>query len=200
MADFFDVEKFPGKRGMYKWGAGMWEALLLGTVWPRQTFIRWISSGRTRSWTAFKDNVVGYWGGGAESQSLLMNGDASMALIWSTRAKLLETDFERRHQVHLGSGPDRARLDGSDQGQSRWRGSCDEIHRLGAGSGPAVGDVQPVGPGPGQPGHRRAAAAEDARFNPVDPANYALQIPLNMEWYEANYGAALDAYLAIVSA
>jgi hypothetical protein len=30
MADFFDVEKFPGKRGMYKWGAGMWEALLMG--------------------------------------------------------------------------------------------------------------------------------------------------------------------------
>ena len=29
MADFFDVEKFPGKRSMYKWGAGMWEAALL---------------------------------------------------------------------------------------------------------------------------------------------------------------------------
>ena len=26
MADFFDVEKFPGKRSLYKWGAGMWEA------------------------------------------------------------------------------------------------------------------------------------------------------------------------------
>ncbi len=29
MADFFDVEKFPGKRSLYKWGAGMWEAALL---------------------------------------------------------------------------------------------------------------------------------------------------------------------------
>src|ERR1700683_579769 len=29
MADFFDVRKFPGKRSMYKWGAGMWEAALL---------------------------------------------------------------------------------------------------------------------------------------------------------------------------
>merc|ERR1712034_57153 len=26
IADFFDTEKFPGKRSMYKWGAGMWEA------------------------------------------------------------------------------------------------------------------------------------------------------------------------------
>ena len=30
IADFFDTEKFPGKRAMYKWGVGMWEALLLG--------------------------------------------------------------------------------------------------------------------------------------------------------------------------
>ena len=29
MADFFDVAKFPGKRAMYKWGSGMWEAALL---------------------------------------------------------------------------------------------------------------------------------------------------------------------------
>jgi putative spermidine/putrescine transport system substrate-binding protein len=41
---------------------------------------------------AFKDNVVAYWGGGAESQSLLLNGEASMALVWSTRAKLIEED------------------------------------------------------------------------------------------------------------
>ncbi|NWP24151.1 ABC transporter substrate-binding protein, partial [Escherichia coli] len=41
---------------------------------------------------AFKENVVAYWGGGAESQSVLMDGEASMALIWSTRAQLLEKD------------------------------------------------------------------------------------------------------------
>ncbi len=35
MADFFDVAKFPGKRAMYKWGAGMWEALLLGDGVPQ---------------------------------------------------------------------------------------------------------------------------------------------------------------------
>jgi putative spermidine/putrescine transport system substrate-binding protein len=57
-----------------------------------------------------------------------------------------------------------------------------------------------LGQGPANPATDAMLPAEDARFNPVDPANYALQIPLNMDWYETNYGAALDAYLAIVSA
>ena len=38
------------------------------------------------------------------------------------------------------------------------------------------------------------------RINPVDPANMAKQIALDMEWYAANYGAALDEYTKIISA
>ena len=34
MADFFDVEKFPGSRTMYKWGSGMWEAKCLARPAP----------------------------------------------------------------------------------------------------------------------------------------------------------------------
>jgi putative spermidine/putrescine transport system substrate-binding protein len=92
MADFFDVAKFPGKRGMYKWGAGMWEALLLGDGVAAADLYPLDIDRAHKKLTAFKDNVVSYWGGGAESQALLMNGDASMALVWSTRAKLLESD------------------------------------------------------------------------------------------------------------
>ena len=34
----------------------------------------------------------------------------------------------------------------------------------------------------------------------MDPKNFAVQIPLDMPWYEQNYGAALDEYLKIISA
>jgi putative spermidine/putrescine transport system substrate-binding protein len=57
-----------------------------------------------------------------------------------------------------------------------------------------------TGQGPANPAADALLPAEDARFNPIDPANAAVQIALDMEWYEANYGPALDAYLAIVSA
>ena len=54
--------------------------------------------------------------------------------------------------------------------------------------------------GPANPATDALLPPEDARYNPVDPANAAKQIPLNMEWYETNYGPALDAYLGIISA
>ena len=89
MADFFDVEKFPGKRSLYKWGAGMWEAALLADgVEPDKLYPLDLKRAHDKI-AAFKDNVVAYWGGGAESQAVLLNGEASMALIWSTRASVL---------------------------------------------------------------------------------------------------------------
>jgi putative spermidine/putrescine transport system substrate-binding protein len=57
-----------------------------------------------------------------------------------------------------------------------------------------------LGQGPANPAADAMLPAEDARYNPVDPANFALQIPLDMAWYEENYGPALDEYLKIISA
>ena len=57
-----------------------------------------------------------------------------------------------------------------------------------------------LGQGPANPATDALLPPEDARFNPVDPANAALQVALNMDWYETNYGPSLDEYLKIVSA
>ncbi len=200
MADFFDVDKFPGKRGMYKWGAGMWEALLLGDgVAPADLYPLDIERAHKKL-AAFKDNVVGFWGGGAESQSLLMNGDASMALIWSTRAKILEADSNGDIKFIWNEGlisPGAMAVIKGNPG-----GAEAAMKFIAAAQDPARQLVMfnMLAQGPANPATDALVPPEDARFNPVDPANYALQIPLNMEWYEANYGAALDAYLAIVSA
>jgi putative spermidine/putrescine transport system substrate-binding protein len=57
-----------------------------------------------------------------------------------------------------------------------------------------------LGQGPANPAADKLLSAEDARYNPVDPTNFAVQLPLDMAWYEENYSAALDEYLKIVSA
>ena len=76
MADFFDVKKYPGKRSMYKWGAGMWEAALLADgVAPDKLYPLDLKRAHDKI-AAFKDNVVSYWGGGAASQQVLLSGDA----------------------------------------------------------------------------------------------------------------------------
>ena len=147
MADFFDVAKYPGKRSLYKWGAGMWEAALLADgVAPDKLYPLDLKRAHDKL-AAFKPNVVSYWGGGAASQQVMLSGDASMAIIWSTRASLLDHDFERADQVHLGPGLDFAGRARGDQEQSRRQGGGDEVHRLDLGSAEAAHHVQPFGPG-----------------------------------------------------
>ena len=57
-----------------------------------------------------------------------------------------------------------------------------------------------LGNGPANPAADALIPADKKRFNPVDPENFAQQVALDMEWYEANYSAALDEYLKIISA
>ncbi len=199
MADFFDTEKFPGKRSLYKWGVGMWEAALLADgVAPEDLYPLDIPRAHAKL-EAFKEHVVAYWGGGSESQSILLNGEASMALIWSTRAKLIEED----------SGGDIGFI--WDQGLIA-PGSMAVIKGNPGGAEAAMNFIasaqdpekqlvmfRMLAQGPANPAADALLPPEEARFNPVDPANFAVQIPLDMAWYEENYGPVLDEFLAIIS-
>ncbi|MEZ5887741.1 MAG: ABC transporter substrate-binding protein [Paracoccaceae bacterium] len=200
MADFFDVEKFPGKRSMYKWGAGMWEAALLADgVAPDQLYPLDLDRAHAKI-AAIKDHVVTFWGGGSESQSVLLNGEASMALVWSTRARLIEQDSGGDvtftwNQGLLAPGA-MAVLKGNPGGAAnamKFIASAQDPERQ-------LVMFKMLGQGPANPAADALLPPEEARFNPVDPANAAVQVALDMGWYETNYGPALDAYLALVSA
>ena len=200
MADFFDMEKFPGKRAMYKWGSGMWEALLLGDGVAEADLYPLDIERAHKKLAAFKDNVVAYWGGGSESQSLLLNGDASMALIWSTRARLIEEDSKGDVKFIWNQGLVSPGAMGVLKGNPG--GKENAMKFIAAAQDPAEQLVmfEMLGQGPANPATDALIPAETARFNPVDPANFAVQVPLNMAWYEEHYGAALDEYLKIISA
>ena len=200
MADFFDIEKFPGKRAMYKWGVGMWEALLLGDGVARSDLYPLDLDRAHAKLEAFKEHIVGFWGGGAESQSLMLNGDAPMALIWSTRAKILEEDSEGDIKFiwvdGLAAPGSMAVIKGNPAGRDV------AMQYIAAAQDPEkqVRMFELLGQGPGNPAADALVPDEIKRFNPVDPANFPQQVPLDMAWYEENYGAALDAYLGIASA
>jgi putative spermidine/putrescine transport system substrate-binding protein len=57
-----------------------------------------------------------------------------------------------------------------------------------------------LGQGPANPAADALLTPEQARLSPVDPANMAKQMPLDMAWYETHYGPALDEYTKIISA
>lgn len=200
MADFFDVEKFPGKRSLYKWGAGMWEAALLADgVEPAKLYPLDLERAHKKI-AAFKDNVVSYWGGGAESQSVLLNGEASMALIWSTRAGLIEKDSGGSIKFIWDQGLISPGAMGVIKGNPGGKDNAMKFIASAQDPKKQVIMFEMLGQGPANPAADSLLSPEQARLSPVDPANMSKQIALDMSWYETNYGPALDEYTKIISA
>jgi len=85
-ADFFDLTKFPGKRGMYDYSAGgIFEiALMADGVAPKSLYPLDIPRA-IKKLDTIKDKLV-FWPGGAKSQELIGSGEVTMSLMWNGRA------------------------------------------------------------------------------------------------------------------
>jgi putative spermidine/putrescine transport system substrate-binding protein len=185
---------------MYKYGAGMWEAALLADgVAPEKLYPLDLKRAHDKI-AAFKENLAGYWGGGAESQQFLLSGDASMGLIWSTRASLLEKDSAGQIKFVWDQGlisPGAMAViknnpGGKDAAMQFIASAQDPQKQL------VFFDL--LGAGPGNPAADALIPADKKRFNPVDPANATKQVALDMHWYVDNYGPALDEFTKVISA
>ncbi len=200
MADFFDTAKFPGKRAMYKWGAGMWEAALLADGVPPDKLYPLDLDRAHRVIAKLKPDVISFWGGGAESQSALLDNEASMALVWSTRASLVEQDSDGRIKYIWDQGllsPGAMAVikhnpAGRDNAMKFIASAQDPRKQL------MMFDL--LGQGPANPACDALIPVEKRRGNCVDPANVAKQVALDMPWYSEHYGAALDTYTKVISA
>ncbi|MBT8154231.1 ABC transporter substrate-binding protein [Epibacterium ulvae] len=200
MADFFDAEKFPGKRALYKWGVGMWEAALLADgVAPEDLYPLDMDRAHAKI-AGFKEHIGAYWGGGAESQSLLLNGDVSMAIIWNTRAMLLDRDTEGEVAMTWAEGIIAPGSTGVLANNPAGGKAAMEYIAYSQAPEAQAKLFALLGNGPANPAADALIPDEDKFYNPVDPKNFAQQTPLDMAWYEENYGAALDAYLGVISA
>jgi putative spermidine/putrescine transport system substrate-binding protein len=200
MADFFDTRKFPGKRSMNKWGVGMWEAALMADgVASDKLYPLDLARAHARI-SDFREHVVSYWNGGADSQQIMLSGDASMALIWSTRASVLEKDSGGQISFVWDQGlisPGAMAViknnpGGRELAMNFIASTQDPRKQLIA--------FELLGQGPANPATDALIAPEKRRINPMDPANAARQVALDMSWYAEHYGAALDAYTRIISA
>ncbi len=200
MADFFDVAKFPGKRSLYKWGSGMWEAALLADGVPAAKLYPLDLDRAHRVIARLKPDVVSFWGGGAESQSVLMDQEASMALVWSTRAGLIEQDSGGRVKYVWDQGllsPGAMAVlkhnpGGRDAAMKFIASAQDPRRQL------VMFDL--LGQGPANPACDALIPADKRHANCVDPANIVKQVALDMPWYSDHYTAALDTYTKVISA
>jgi putative spermidine/putrescine transport system substrate-binding protein len=199
MKDFFDVKKFPGKRAMYKWGAGMWEAALMADgVAPEKLYPLDLDRAHAKI-KGFKENVVSFWGGGAESQSALLQGEVSMSLIWSTRASLVEKDSDGQIKFIWDQGI--LAPGGLAVIKNNPAGKETAMKFLAEAQDPkgqaTMFDL--LGQGPSNPAADALIPADKRRLNCIDPANAAKQVAMDMNWYSDHYSDALDAYTKVIS-
>lgn len=123
-----------------------------------------------------------------------------MAIVWSTRASLIEQDSGGKIKFIWDQGlisPGAlAVLKGNPGGKDaamKFIASAQDPQKQ-------LIMFDKLGQGPANPATDALIPADKKRINPVDPENMKKQIPLDMEWYAKNYGAALDEYTKIISA
>ena len=85
-ADFFDLTKFPGKRGLYDYSTGgVLELALLGDgVAPADLYPLDVPRALAKLDT-IKDSIV-WWSSGAKSQEQIGSGEVVMSQMWNGRA------------------------------------------------------------------------------------------------------------------
>ena len=83
--DFFDVEKFPGQRMVYKWpSAGVLEMALLADGVKADDLYPLDIDRAMKKLATIKDHLS-FWGSGAESQQALATGEVAMCFCWNGR-------------------------------------------------------------------------------------------------------------------
>jgi putative spermidine/putrescine transport system substrate-binding protein len=130
----------------------------------------------------------------------MLSGDASMALIWSTRASILDHDSNGQIKFIWDQGlisPGALAViknnpGGKDAAMKFIASTSDPQRQL------IMFNL--LGQGPANPAADALIPPDQRKYNPVDPANFSKQVALDMPWYSENYSAALDAYTKIISA
>ena len=198
-ADFFDVDKYEGKRTMYKWMSGAPEAALLADGVPMEEIYPLDMDRAMEKILSIEDHVI-YWGSGAESQTMFLDEEVIMGNIWQTRASVIERDTEGRATwtwdqaiacpagwVIPGKNPA-----GAEWG-NRWLAHLQDPELQ-------IQVMDCYGQGPANPAALDLMTPEQRRLHPAAPENLEVQLLSDQEYWAANYDDVLNMFLDNISA
>lgn len=84
--DFWDTNRFPGNRGLYRAPIGLFENALLADGVPLKNLYPIDVERAFRSLDKIRSHVTVWWANGAQNTQLLQNGEVDMADTWNARA------------------------------------------------------------------------------------------------------------------
>ncbi|WP_158743098.1 ABC transporter substrate-binding protein [Acidisphaera sp. L21] len=198
MADFFDLKKIPGKRMIRKDSQAMIEMALVADGVPIDKLYPMDVDRAIAKFQTIKDSIL-TWDTGAQSQSLLRDGEVSMGWLWHTRATLLKREPNSKIDWNFTGGVLQPGLwvvpKGNPAGKqammaiASMQDPANQVKLLSAlGNGPANPKAAPLVP-------------EDLRsIDPGYPSNAAVQSLINADWYHDNHGKTFKRFLDFLSA
>jgi putative spermidine/putrescine transport system substrate-binding protein len=196
-ADFFDLKKVPGKRMLRKDSQAMLEMALIADGVPIDKLYPIDLDRALRKISAIKSEIL-YWDTGAQSQTLLRSGEVAMGYLWHTRANLLKRDTKGRIDWNFAGGLLQPGLWTVPKGNPGGRQAMVAIAAMQEVPG-QFSLLRSMGNGPANPQAGTAIPAELQDVNPASAANIRIQAKIDAAWYQANGGAALKAFLDVIS-
>ncbi|QCI66277.1 ABC transporter substrate-binding protein [Phreatobacter stygius] len=197
LADFFDLKKYPGRRMMRKDSQAMLELCLLADGVPLDKLYPLDTRRAFAKLATIKKEVL-YWNSGAESQSLMRDGECVMGLLWHTRANILKGETNNRIAFTFKDGLLQPGLwvvpKGNPAGAEAFRAIASMQQPEGQ-----VKLLAAMGNGPSNPAAQALVPAAQRAMNPADPANAAVQAKINAAWYIENHSKTFQAYLDFIS-
>ncbi|MDH2398385.1 ABC transporter substrate-binding protein [Bradyrhizobium sp. SSUT18] len=107
MKDFWDVKKFPGKRGMYRDPRGNLEAAVLAMGHPKSEIYKFLSTpeGRKAAMTKLAElkPYVIWWTSGAQAMQLVKSGEVPLIYTWNGRTQAA-IDAGAKYKITFNDG------------------------------------------------------------------------------------------------
>jgi len=88
-ADFWDVKKFPGRRGMHKHPIDTLEEALMADGVPKDKLYPLDMDRAFKKLDEIKPHVSVWWTGGAQTTQMLQSGEVDMLPTWNARAQVV---------------------------------------------------------------------------------------------------------------
>jgi putative spermidine/putrescine transport system substrate-binding protein len=197
LADFFDLKKYPGKRMVRKNSQAMMELALLADGVPKEKLYPLDEDRAFKKIAGIKDQLL-YWNTGAESQSLLRDGEVVMGWLWHTRANLIARDTNGRVPFTFEDGLLQPGLWIVPKGNPAGKQAMTAIASMQAPEG-QVKLLAAMGNGPANPEAQPMVPAELKKLDPGAPENAAVQAKIDADWYEKRGAAALQRFLDMIA-
>jgi len=196
-ADFWNVEKYPGKRVVWKYMVGVLEAALMADgVAPEDVYPMDLERALSKV-AEIKDHLI-LWDSGASSQQVFLSGEVVMGQIWHTRANILEEETGGQIKSTFNQGVVQPGVwvvpKGNPAGAAaqEFMASMQDPERQ-------LILLEALGNGPANPAASELTDEAMAARNPASPQNMARQVAQNQEWYGELHEEAEKRFIDLMS-